>query len=408
MGILLLTGFIFIGIAFSVVTSSALSGLLLLAFGLLLIFSVLEFLSNEMMVTFGNAVQENRGSQWTARIGQFVDKYSLIFWMVASSSVVLLTFLQISNGFPIWLFVAMGLFQQIILKSRKLVAIWWALCWILGLISGFLAMLLLVWLFPSLNSSSSLSSIMVCVLIGVFSGIYQWLILRKNQVKAARWWILVSAISGLVFAPTFNSGSNFYLPALLALGYSVVTGLSMEWLLKHQVESSLNLGKFLIRMPLWTKVITAAALILIIFFSIEIWETRKLSDFPFSVSSASSWADTGLSLEPGNRVEIQYLSGQWSIDPTNSEDGKYTDANGVQYSTPSKWCLGCGAPDPAGTLGMLYATLSPATGNNVAVGDYSSFTVQQAGDLYLMINDSYGNLADNSGSIIVQIRVYNR
>jgi len=74
MGILLLTGFIFIGIAYSVVTSSALSGLLLLAFGLLLIFSVLEFLSNEMMVTFGNAVQENRGSQWTARIGQFVDQ----------------------------------------------------------------------------------------------------------------------------------------------------------------------------------------------------------------------------------------------------------------------------------------------------------------------------------------------
>ncbi len=409
MGLLLFIGFLIISIAYSVVTASALAGLILLALGLLAIFSVLEYFSNELLRIYGPNVQENRGKWWASRVSQFVDEYSLIFWMAATIAVLLLTFFLVnSSGVgPIWLLLAMGLFQQLVLQSKKQIVVWWAVCWILGVGSAVLLIALIQVLMPSINTSANSAQIIFMTLLGGCIGLYQWLILRKNQVKSAAWWILVSAVSGLAFAPISNQESNSYLFILSALAYGVVTGFALEWILERQIEPSQNVGKFLAGMPAMTKAITAIVLFLTLSFAFQAWQTRRVEDVSIQVPANAYWTSTGLNLSPGNRIAVRYVSGNWSIDPNNTEDGRYTDANGVQNSTPNKYCTTCDAPNPSGALGMLYARQDTFSGN-FAVGDYSTFTAQQPGILYLMINDNYNALGDNTGSIIVEIQVYNR
>ena len=420
MGLLVLIGLLLVSIAYSLVTPSALAGLIFLAFGLLLIFSALEFFSNELKHRFGVDVQEKRSSLWAAQISQFVDKYGFILWMIVISSSLILASIPPGTSSAdevIWFYLATGIFQQMILQAKRPVFLWWAVFWTLGCASSLLALLPLAVVFvlraPALSSTitsdpfvQNTFSIFFSMLMGAFSGLYQWLILRKSQVKGAGWWILVSAICGLAFIPVFTPDKNSYLITLSTLVYGVVTGLVLEWIFKRQTEPSQNLRTFMAGMPAWIKAVIATILIIILYSAYQTWNTRKIEDVTIQVPANAYWMSTNLNLSPGNKVIIRYVSGSWSIDPSNTEDGRYTDANGVQYSSPNKYCPTCDAPDPSGTLGMLYAHQNTSS-SNTEIGNYNSFTVQQSSILSLMINDSYSALMDNAGSITVEIQVYN-
>ena len=109
------------------------------------------------------------------------------------------------------------------------------------------------------------------------------------------------------------------------------------------------------------------------------------------VSADEPWTDTGLDLRLGDRVTIEYVSGEWSPWPGESYDA-----------------LGSGGDprcDCNVILGVSHAALIGRIGDGqpFLVGEEYAGAAGETGRLYLGMNDT--RLEDNSGSIRVRVQV---
>ena len=112
-----------------------------------------------------------------------------------------------------------------------------------------------------------------------------------------------------------------------------------------------------------------------------------------TIAADRGWQSTGLLLEADRQYKI-------------SATGRYElarDADGVWWCEPGGVTIEYHAGRP---LGMLLGAIdsSPAQfAHPVAIGLGTIITPEQAGTLYLRVNDSPGALADNRGDLVVSL-----
>jgi hypothetical protein len=124
----------------------------------------------------------------------------------------------------------------------------------------------------------------------------------------------------------------------------------------------------------------------------------------FAISSTVSWQATHIILAPNSVVHIGYVFGGWSIDKNKytviGPEG-YDQQIDAQIWNPTRCKL---------FQGESYGTLLGKIGDGsvFAIGRDKWFLAQNAGELYLSINDAATCLADNEGGIIVRITARTR
>lgn len=114
----------------------------------------------------------------------------------------------------------------------------------------------------------------------------------------------------------------------------------------------------------------------------------------FEVQANYPWQNTGLEIEAGNQVRIQYVSGSWT---TWQSQHPYVDAQGnvgFDYLNPDN-------PVPDAYPGVLVAKIG--YGSPLQIGNKANLKACNSGALYLKMNDDY--LEDNDGSIVVEITI---
>lgn len=114
------------------------------------------------------------------------------------------------------------------------------------------------------------------------------------------------------------------------------------------------------------------------------------------------WQDTGIFVTYGDRVTIQYISGEWTHwlgrIPYSDASGKYGYV--CADSIPASECV---EPIPDFPTGALIGRV----GNQLLrIGNLLTFTSEGDGYLLLRINDADTGLYDNAGIITVQITVH--
>jgi len=132
----------------------------------------------------------------------------------------------------------------------------------------------------------------------------------------------------------------------------------------------------------------------------------------FTVSANQSWQDTGVTLSAGDNISITYLSGQWDW------TSEYPDFDAQGDPNPQNTCehisklIAPGATPgicalPSAQAGALVGKIG--NGTPFLVGDNYTFTisnnVKSGTRLYLMNNDVFDGLGDNSGKIEVMISI---
>lgn len=405
MAILLLLGFIItsFGLILSTQPDST-PALSIAAFGFLLMHAVLNFFRSELTLQPSESYLDDLPGKSTRPEGNLIEQYWLTLWWIGNLLVLLPILLPSSDQSlsALWMIFGIGSIQQILLTLRKPEFMWWAICYFLGWVIG---ALVFSTIFASLDQDALSTTIIAGLLVGFLMGFFQWLVLRKWLLSGAAWWIATSSLTGPALLGTLIP-DNRNVAFLLAIIYILVTGVALEWLLSGQ-------GRDMQRWPnIKRRLFGLQGVFLLVFLlsfpvlSFKAWQTRLLSKTFVDVAANVAWQNTGLRLAKGNKVVIQYWSGSWSIDPANPDDGGFTDANGVPGSTPQKYCDSCDAPSPTGTLGLLVATQDTSR-IGIPVGNYLVFMASRDGLLFLMINDNFGQLEDNSGNITVEILVYN-
>lgn len=113
----------------------------------------------------------------------------------------------------------------------------------------------------------------------------------------------------------------------------------------------------------------------------------------FEVFANRGWQNTGVTIQTGQQLRIEYVSGLWtywtgSVAPTDARGGNYI-------------CARCTEPLPSAPTGSLIGKVGD--GGAFFIGNVGTFTVQSGGPLLLRMNDDDGGLSDNSGSIIVEM-----
>ncbi len=119
-----------------------------------------------------------------------------------------------------------------------------------------------------------------------------------------------------------------------------------------------------------------------------------------TVDAKTKWLNTGLALNSGNTVTVEYTGGEWTANP---ETG-FTSANG----NPS-FIAKPGYTLPGADEGALCGRIG-TSGEVFLIGNTKEFPVNNSGNLFLCINDDlngiYGaGFTDNQGSINVSINV---
>lgn len=115
----------------------------------------------------------------------------------------------------------------------------------------------------------------------------------------------------------------------------------------------------------------------------------------FEVLANHTWQNSGLQVEAGNRIEIQYVSGSWT---TYRGFHPYVGADGnIGLNDPKN----PNHPVPGAYPGVLIAKIG--NGAPEEIGSGATFQACESGALYLQMNDDL--MSDNDGSIIVQITV---
>lgn len=110
-------------------------------------------------------------------------------------------------------------------------------------------------------------------------------------------------------------------------------------------------------------------------------------------ASQASWQDTGVEVEPGQRVYVMQLGGSWRYDP----QAEWVDANGVD----GLWEK---SPIPGIPHAALIGRIGEEGGNDFDVGRWKIIKPKQTGHLFLRMNDD--EFEDNEGIISVQVFVY--
>ena len=130
---------------------------------------------------------------------------------------------------------------------------------------------------------------------------------------------------------------------------------------------------------------------------VQVQPTQEVA--PVSVSSSTSmtvrsdfdWQYTDVAVTAGDKLIIEYISGQWSINPEWGYSGPEGYGNfplNPDYPIPDA--------QPAFLIGKINQTI-------FRVGYKLEMTVQESGRLYLRINDD--KVTDNDGSFDVIISV---
>lgn len=117
------------------------------------------------------------------------------------------------------------------------------------------------------------------------------------------------------------------------------------------------------------------------------------------VYANQGWQSTGIYLEEGQRVFIEFVDGSWAarvgFEPEHPDI--WTDASGTGYEMfyPE---IGIDA-----TFGSLLGMING--GQAFEIGGYVDLIPTESGELFLRMNDSDGGLVDNAGSIRVKIEI---
>ena len=107
------------------------------------------------------------------------------------------------------------------------------------------------------------------------------------------------------------------------------------------------------------------------------------------VAADEAWPDTGFEVVSGDRIAIEYVSGQWSPWPGGSYDAL---GSGGDPRCDCNQLMGASHAALIGRLGYSQPFL---------VGSHWESVVGEGGRLFLGINDS--RLSDNSGELEVRI-----
>ncbi len=120
----------------------------------------------------------------------------------------------------------------------------------------------------------------------------------------------------------------------------------------------------------------------------------------FEVFANRRWQNTGVELQPGDKILIEYVSGKWTgwegtqpMHDANGPGDNYVCANVI----PASQCI---EPVPDYQTRALVGRVGSQI---LKVGNRLSTTVTSAGNLELRMNDGDDGLDDNAGSIIVRI-----
>lgn len=113
------------------------------------------------------------------------------------------------------------------------------------------------------------------------------------------------------------------------------------------------------------------------------------------IAANQGWQDTGVELQSGERVLIEYISGQ----ATDGEDA-IIDGSGIDYSCGHS---GCCEPIPEARRSSLIGRVGRIDDDIFSIGNGVEITVDKKGNLFLRINDCNSGLNDNSGNLRVRI-----
>ena len=109
------------------------------------------------------------------------------------------------------------------------------------------------------------------------------------------------------------------------------------------------------------------------------------------VAANQGWQDTGIRVEPQQKFQLRYRSGQ-----VVDKDVTITDGHGTEYVCGDP---GCCEPMPDERHGALIARVA---GSIMIVGNGGEFTAAEGGTIFLRVNDCDAGLADNSGQLKVE------
>ena len=125
-----------------------------------------------------------------------------------------------------------------------------------------------------------------------------------------------------------------------------------------------------------------------------------VSQHDVEVYANENWQDTDIEVRQGETITIQYMSGEWS-----PFSGYYTDGQGCTDPNVCTQDLSVLANYPGNIVSGVHATLIARIddGQIVVVGNEITFEAKNTGSLMLRMNDK--NSSDNSGSLIVLVKV---
>jgi len=109
------------------------------------------------------------------------------------------------------------------------------------------------------------------------------------------------------------------------------------------------------------------------------------------VAANQGWQDTGIRVEPQQKFQLRFRSGQ-IVD----KDVTIADGHGSDYICGDP---GCCEPMPDERRGLLLARIA---GSILIVGNGGEFTATDGGNIFLRVNDCDSGLADNSGQLKVE------
>lgn len=126
--------------------------------------------------------------------------------------------------------------------------------------------------------------------------------------------------------------------------------------------------------------------------------TPETRSWEVDVDARLGWQDTGIDVQAGEMLEISYQAGQWR----NRSDIDLIAPNGGI----TELCDHEGCPEPlrafpqGGMIGQI------GEGVIFSVGDYTRLYIGTGGRLRLRINDLDAGLWDNTGNVLMQVRLY--
>jgi hypothetical protein len=118
------------------------------------------------------------------------------------------------------------------------------------------------------------------------------------------------------------------------------------------------------------------------------------------VFADQNWQDTGVEIRQGERITIQYVSGEWS-----PFSGYYTNGHGCTDPSVCTQDLSVLKSFPDNIVSGIHATLIARInqGPIIVVGNEITFEAENTGSLVLRMNDK--NTSDNSGSLVVSVQI---